>query len=281
MLFDRGDQLIGPLARGRDGADDRRLPRDAGRAERQHLREVTRGLVRAGTVGLVHHEHVGDLEHAGLDGLDVVTEPGNGDEAHGVGDAHDLDLLLPHSDGLDQNDAVPERVEDVDDARGGARETAGVTAARHAADEEALVEETLAHPNAVAEDRAAAEGRRRVHRDDPDTVGRRPVRAGEPVDERALATARWTGDTDDLRVTGERIQRAQRVRSAGLVVLDDGQKPRGRSFVAGPSAPQQIGRGDGHEADRARSLAITMRCTSLVPSPISMRRASRTMRSTG
>src|SRR5439155_26140771 len=179
---------------------------------------------------------------------------GNGDEADGVGDANDLDLLLPHSDGLDQNDAVPERVEDVDDARGGARETAGVTAARHAADEKALVEETLAHPNSVAEDRAAAEGRRRVHRDDRDAVGRRAVRAGEPVHERALPTAGRTGDADDLGVTGERIERAQRVRGAGLVVLNDREKARDRAFIAGPGAFQQAGRGDGHEALAGRSF---------------------------
>src|SRR5437867_3517852 len=114
----------------------------------------------------------GDLEHAGFDRLDVVTEPGDRDEADRVGDAHHLDLLLPHSDRLDEHDAVPERVEDVDDARGRARETAGVTTARHAADEQALVEETLAHPNAVAEDGPAAEGRRRVDGDDRDAVGR-------------------------------------------------------------------------------------------------------------
>src|SRR5207247_11176081 len=130
--------------------------------------------------------------------------------------------LRPPPDRLDEHDAVPERAEDVDDARGRAREAAGVATARHAAYEQALVEETLAHPNAVAEDGPAAEGRRRVDGDDRDAVGRRAVRTGEPVHERALAATGRAGDADDLRVTGERMPRAQRVRRAGLVVLDDG-----------------------------------------------------------
>src|SRR5688572_15823686 len=156
-----------------------------------------------------------------------------------------------------------------------------MTAARHAADEKAVIEESLAHADAVAKDRAAAERRRRVDRDDRDAVGRCAVCPRETIDQRALAAAGRAGDADDLRVTGQRIQRPHGLGGTSLVVLDDGEQTRDRTFVAAPRTLEQVGRGDGHEACRARSFAMTMRWTSLVPSPISMRRASRRILSTG
>src|SRR6185436_4397395 len=101
-----------------------------------------------------------------------------------------------------------------------------------------------AHADTVAEDRATGERRRRVDGDDRDAVGRRAVRARELVHECALATTGRAGDTDDLRVTGQRIQRAQSLGCAGIVVLDDGQETRGRTFVTGPSALEQVRCGD-------------------------------------
>ena len=199
-----GDELIGAFAVAAK-VRTRWLPCDARGAERQHLCEVTRGLVRPGAVGLVHDEDVRDLEHAGLDRLDVVTKPRHGDQAHRVGDAHDLHFLLPYSDGLDEHDAIAERVEDIDDARRRAREAAGMAATRHAPDEEALIEEPLAHADAVAEDRAAAERRGRVDGDDRDAVGRRAVRAGETIHQRALAASGRSGDADDLGMPRQRI----------------------------------------------------------------------------
>src|SRR5439155_20770640 len=99
--------------------------------------------------------HVRDLEHARFDRLEVIAEARHRHEDDGVDNADDLDLLLADADRLDDDDAVADRVEHVHDASGGAREAARVTAARHAADEEALVEESLAHADAVAQQRAA------------------------------------------------------------------------------------------------------------------------------
>src|SRR6185503_6340574 len=132
----------------------------------------------------------------------------------------------------------------------GACEAAGIPAGGHAAYEQTLVEEPLAHAYAVAEDRAASERRRRVDGDHRHAVVRRAVGARELVHERALATAGRARDADDLRVTGQRIERAQSLCGTGFVVLDDGKETRGRAFVAGPSALEQVGGGDGHEACR-------------------------------
>ena len=61
-----------PSPVGGGGGDDRRAPR-ASVGEVEHPLEVAPGLVDAGTVGLVDHEHVGDLEQARLVGLHRVA----------------------------------------------------------------------------------------------------------------------------------------------------------------------------------------------------------------
>src|SRR5512135_1140774 len=155
-----------------------------------------------------------------------------------------------------------------------------MSAARHAPDVDALVERALHHADAVAEERATAERRRRIDRDDGDAIARVAVRAGQPVHERALATARRTGDADDARRAGLRVQVAQDVGRTRLVVLDDGEEPRDATFVAPAGARDEVG-GNHAMAFCTRSRAMMMRCTSLVPSPISMSRASRRWRSTG
>ena len=157
MTRDRGDKIGDAFAHRGDGPQDGRLPFGAQLAQGEHLREVTGGLVRARSVRLVHDKDVGDLEDTGLDRLDVVAEARHRDEADRVDDAHDIDLLLSHPDRLDEDDAVPDRVEHVHDARSRARESPGVTAARHAAYEQAFVERAFLHADPVAKKRAAAE----------------------------------------------------------------------------------------------------------------------------
>ena len=51
-------------------------------------------LVGALAVGLVDHEHVADLEDAGLRGLDAVAHAGREEHDGGVGQRRDLDLAL-------------------------------------------------------------------------------------------------------------------------------------------------------------------------------------------
>src|SRR2546426_776853 len=156
VLLDRFEELGQPVAGLGRRANDRGLPR-AVFGEREHLRQVARGLVRSGTVRLVYDEHVGDLEDPRLDRLDVVAETRDRHQTDGIDDANDVDLLLTDANGLDEYDVGPERVEHVHDPGRRAGETAGVPATCHRTNEDALVEEPLAHPDAVAEDGAAAE----------------------------------------------------------------------------------------------------------------------------
>src|SRR4051812_31521256 len=246
MLVDRLDELRQSVAGLRRRSDDRRLP-GAILRERQHLREVAGRVVRAGTVRLVHDEDVSDLEHARFDGLDVIAEPRNGHEADRIDDPDHVDLLLPHPDGLDEHDVHSEGIQHVHDPRGRASETAYVTAARHRADEDAVVEKALAYANTVAEDRAAAERARGIDGDDGDSGGPLAIQAREAIDERRLAAAGRARDPDRLSLTGLGVKLAHRLRGTGLVVLDDRDEARDRSLVPRARAREEIrGRGRGH-----------------------------------
>ena len=75
------------------------------------------GLGRAGAVGLVDDEHVGDLEQAGLRGLHRVAPSRVHDDDRRVGVPRDLDLDLADPDGLDQDPRCPDRVEHADRLR--------------------------------------------------------------------------------------------------------------------------------------------------------------------
>ena len=64
------------------------------------------GLLLAVAVGLVDRDHVGDLEDALLDALQLVAGAGEGEEQERVDHPGDGDLGLADADGLDQHDVV-------------------------------------------------------------------------------------------------------------------------------------------------------------------------------
>src|SRR5205809_2950805 len=248
MSIDRLDELRHTVPGLGRRPQDRRLPRTI-LGEREHLREVARGLVGAGAICLVHNEHVGDLKDARLDRLYVIAEARDGHQTDGVHDTDDVDLLLANAYGLNEDHVRPEGVEDVHDTRGRASQTAGVPATRHRANEDTVVEELLAHADAVAEDRTAGERTGGIHRDDGDAWRTFAIHPGETVDQSGFATAGWAGDPDDLGASGLRIERAHRLGRAGCVVLDDRQKPRDRPFVTAARASEEIaGRRRGHQS---------------------------------
>ena len=163
-----------PVAGRRDRAHDRRPPRRARPRARASPRGRAPCRVDAGPVGLVHDEHVGDLEQPGLRGLHRVAPTGVHDDDRRVGVARDLDLDLADADRLDDDPRLADRVEHAHRLRRRDREPAEVTARRHRADEHAGVGRVLLHADAVTEDRAAAERAARVDREHADR--RRPRR---------------------------------------------------------------------------------------------------------
>ena len=123
--------------------------------------EVADGGVDAAAVGLVHDEHVADLEQAGLARLDRVTPSRRDDDDRRVGGAGDRDLHLTDADGLDEHPRVAGGVEHAHRVRRRTRESTELAARRHRAHEHAVVGVVLLHADTVAEDRAAGERARR------------------------------------------------------------------------------------------------------------------------
>jgi hypothetical protein len=94
---DRVEQLVDPLAAHGDRPEQRRCPvvlglRPDDVPELEHAAQLGLEAPRTRLVGLVHDEDVGDLEDAGLRGLDAVPEPGREHEQRRVGERCDVDL---------------------------------------------------------------------------------------------------------------------------------------------------------------------------------------------
>ena len=140
-------------------------------------------------------------------------EPGISTSTHRVRDPGHLDLALPRTHGLDEDDVLPGRVEQEHGLQRRLGKPAEVAARAHRADVDAGVEKVIRQADAVAEERAARERARRIDRDDAD----RPLGLAHEPDERAdetrLADARRPGDADDrgaARCSGRARARADR-----------------------------------------------------------------------
>ena len=120
--------------------------------------QVTHRLRRAVAVGLVDHHQVGDLEQAGLGGLDRIAGTGVEDHDRRVGHRGDLDLGLTHPDALQQHGVVPERAEQADGGRDRGRQTTDVTAGRDRTDQHVGIVDVGRHPDPIAQQRAPLYG---------------------------------------------------------------------------------------------------------------------------
>ncbi len=103
--LDFRDQLRHALPRRRLGLDDRRPPSAAGvRVQRQQRLDGRHGAIGALTVGLVDDEDVGDFHDAGLERLHLVAGTRHERHDRDVGGPDDVDFILAHADGLDEDD---------------------------------------------------------------------------------------------------------------------------------------------------------------------------------
>src|ERR1700722_2831650 len=90
------------------------------------------------------------------------------------------------------------------------------------------------HADAVAENRAAREWTRRVHRDDADRLLLAAIMAGQAIYERALARARRAGDTDQIRIARVREHLAEDFFRFGRAIFNRGDGTRNRADVSPP-----------------------------------------------
>ena len=94
---------FGPFLERRDGGVPLHLAHALRHApKRQHLLKVLHRRVRAHAIRLVDGEHVGHLENAGLDRLNVVAQPRRHHNQRRVGQPRHLELVLPNADGFEQ-----------------------------------------------------------------------------------------------------------------------------------------------------------------------------------
>ena len=104
----------------------------------------------------------------------------------GAGDVH---LSLANADRLHQDALEASRVQGQDHVGRGLGQAAQTAACSHGADEDAGVAAQIAHPDPVAQQRAAGEGAGGVHGDDPHGVAALAVGLGQRVDQGGLAGA--------------------------------------------------------------------------------------------
>ena len=144
----------------------------------------------------------------------------------------DVDLRLADADGLEVDVVAAGRVHEQRGLQRRLAQPAERAAVGHAADEDAGVEEVLGQADAVAEQRALRERGARVDGEDGDAAVGGAAPGDERADERRLARAGRAGDADDGGVAGLRIDLADELPAARIVVLDERDPARERAAVA-------------------------------------------------
>ena len=172
---------------------------------------VRSAAARLLAVGLVHDQHVGELENAFLDPLQLVACARLEQHREQVDHRVHLDLRLADADGLDDHDVEARRLADEHRLARAMGNTAERATRRCRTDVRAGLARQTLHARLVAEDASAGYGARRIDREHRDRLPRRDERQAERLDERALADARRTGDADADGVSGRGHQRVEHV----------------------------------------------------------------------
>jgi hypothetical protein len=225
--------------------------------EREHGLDLDDHAVDTLAVRLVHHEDVGDLHDPRLQCLDLVAEPGHEDHDAHVGRAHDLHLVLADPYRLHEHHVLAGGGEHGDDVPRGRGEAAEVPARSHRADEDAVVESVGLHTDAVAQDRAPAERRRRVDGHDANGAPLGAEVRGHAIDERRLARSRRPRHPDHERLPRVREERGEEGGSLRPVVLHQADRARHGAHVAAEDvADEGGGRGRGHGSKQRLLTAL-------------------------
>ena len=174
---DRVDHVPHPLPRRRRRFHDRRPPfRRAIRVKGQVRFDGRHEPLGAFTIGLVHHEDVGDFHDAGLQRLHLVAGAGHKRHNRHVGGADDVHFILADADRLDDDDLLSGGVEQQRRVTRRPGEAAQMAARRHAPDEDPLVGGVCLHAKTVAQHGAAGEGTRWIDRNHANRRSRFPGR---------------------------------------------------------------------------------------------------------
>ncbi len=110
-----------------------------GQRQMEHHLQRLDGAIGSRLVGLVDHQNIGDLQDAGLDGLNVVAHAWRFEDDGGVGGAGNVYFGLTGADRLDQDDFVAGGIENLYHGLRGASQTAKTAARSHRPDKNPVV----------------------------------------------------------------------------------------------------------------------------------------------
>jgi hypothetical protein len=243
VRVERRHQVGHALAARGHGAHHGPAPRGLGALlpEREHLPQIADGLRGAVAVGLVHREHVGDLEDARLGGLHAVTHSRGEEHNGGVGEGHHLHLGLAHAHGLDEHHVAAGRVEHPHGLRRGPGQPTEVPPGGHRPDEHAVVRGVLPHPHPVSEQCAAGERRGGIDGEHPHLPPLLPQEADHRRGGGRLPDAGWPGQAHDVRTSGVRAEGGRHLAQCGVgTVLDERDQPCDGQLLAAPGALDQL-----------------------------------------
>ena len=210
MLQDAAPQIGDALAREPRIGHDRRAP--IGRAGFQ---DVERSAVFGGggeralavlAVRLVDGDHVGKLDHAFLQALQLVARTRNGEQQKKVRQVGNCRLGLADPHGLDQHHVEPRRFADQHGLAGLGGYATEASRRGGGPDESSGVGREPRHAGLVGEDRASGAAGGRIDREDRDAMPSLGQIGAERVDRGRLAHARHAGDPGAHRLAGIREQ---------------------------------------------------------------------------
>src|SRR5215471_12254045 len=141
-------------------------------------------------VTLVDHKNVGYLHDAGFDRLHIVSHARDQNHDGDVGDADNIDFVLPHPDGFNHDDVTAGSIEHRGNVGRCTGEPAEPAARRHAANVNALVGEVVLHANTVAQNRASGVRTGGIDGDDADFLVICAIQLGKLIDQSAFAHTR-------------------------------------------------------------------------------------------
>jgi len=242
VRIDRGERVVDAAALFGCGSDQRCQPfaaRQIAAPQVQHRADCRECPVAARAIAFVEHEHLGDFHQTRFRCLNLVSGFRSQHHDGRICRLGNVQLALPDTDGLEQDDIEGCSVEDIGHIDGLCRKAAERLTRRHAADEHPIVAPDLRHANPITEQRAAAEWAGRVDRDHRNGLTTQPQGRGEPCHERRFARAWRPGHADAIRPANPGTQSVEQLGRVAVVSLDEVDRLGDRASLAAHDRPRK------------------------------------------
>jgi len=191
----------------------------------QHFLDQAHGSVRPIAPGFVDSKNVGDFHDTRLGRLNVVAPTRLHHEDDHIGEANHLDLGLTNADRFKEDYVPAHGVDNLNRLAARHGEPAQMPPRGHAADEHAFVGEMAAHANAVAQNRAAREGARRIDGQDAHAFPLGPKSGDQLIGQRAFPHARGARERDDPGRAPPAVKGFQKRSRCRIAILDPADEP--------------------------------------------------------